>query len=341
MISIIICSKFNTLDTSLKANIQQTIGDVDYEIIHIDNSRNDYNIFQAYNLGVERAKGGILCFMHEDICYHSHDWGRRVEEHFHDEEVGAIGVAGGKYVAKELDWRFYGMHEVALMQGNSTIEQHPQYEIVYYPEGRNDGRLLTSVALLDGVWLCIRKKLFDTIRWDDQTFHDFHLYDSDICMQINSQGSNIYVCHDILIEHKSYGTFTTNYKENLDLFLHKWSDSLPLQKGINISEEDAQKVLRACQKGFEKRLADDLIKIRVIQKTRNRKELLNAEEKAFQNRHNTNFFKSIIKAKHISSSSARCHMHSFLHNSSYSLCTKISIAIKYLWYRKLFPTKQI
>lgn len=95
MISIIICSRKADISRELKDNIAATIG-CEYELCVIDNSRNDYNIFTAYNEGVRRAKGDILCFMHEDILFHSEKWGTIVEEFFLEHaEAGLLGVIGG------------------------------------------------------------------------------------------------------------------------------------------------------------------------------------------------------------------------------------------------------
>ena len=79
MISIVVCSRYPKIDVSLEKNIRDTIGDVQYEIVWIDNSHNQYSIFEAYNEGVSRSKGDYLCFMHEDIVYWSHDWGDLVQ----------------------------------------------------------------------------------------------------------------------------------------------------------------------------------------------------------------------------------------------------------------------
>jgi hypothetical protein len=69
MVSIIICSKYQQLDKQLLLNIQNTIGTA-YEVVNIDNSQHQYSIFEAYNIGVSRAKGEYLCFMHEDVLFH-------------------------------------------------------------------------------------------------------------------------------------------------------------------------------------------------------------------------------------------------------------------------------
>ncbi|MCE5282251.1 MAG: glycosyltransferase family protein, partial [Deltaproteobacteria bacterium] len=77
MISIIICSRDSGALKEVSGNIEETIG-VPYEIIAIDNSRNQYSIFDAYNLGAEQSTFDHLCFMHEDILYHTPHWGSAV-----------------------------------------------------------------------------------------------------------------------------------------------------------------------------------------------------------------------------------------------------------------------
>ena len=161
MISVIICSRREKLDPDLAENIRQTVG-VPYEIIRIDNSHGQYNIFEAYNLGVGRAKGEFLCFMHEDIVFHSNDWGRAVEQYLSKPQVGAIGVAGGNVVLDRFDWRFYGdFYHTYMMQGAFTVTEQPEYTILAYPPPKR--RPLFQVAVIDGVWMCMRRNLFDTV----------------------------------------------------------------------------------------------------------------------------------------------------------------------------------
>jgi glycosyltransferase involved in cell wall biosynthesis len=72
MISIIICSRNLGIDPKLSTNITSTIG-CEYELIVIDNSQNKYSIFQAYNIGIEKSTSEIICFVHEDVLFHSKD----------------------------------------------------------------------------------------------------------------------------------------------------------------------------------------------------------------------------------------------------------------------------
>lgn len=74
MLSLIICSRTPQISEELEKNIAETIG-CEYELVVIDNSKNKYSIFRAYNEGVRLAKGDNLCFMHDDILYKTADWG--------------------------------------------------------------------------------------------------------------------------------------------------------------------------------------------------------------------------------------------------------------------------
>ena len=74
MLSLIICSRTPKISNKLEKNIAETIG-CEYELVVIDNSQNKYSIFSAYNEGVKRARGSVLCFMHDDIIYKTANWG--------------------------------------------------------------------------------------------------------------------------------------------------------------------------------------------------------------------------------------------------------------------------
>ena len=99
MISIIICSRFQSISKELKDNIENTVGVV-HEIICIDNSKSQYDIFSAYNEGVKRSQYPLLCFMHEDILHYTNDWGKLLINHFRDLKVGLIGISGPRFISQ-------------------------------------------------------------------------------------------------------------------------------------------------------------------------------------------------------------------------------------------------
>ena len=222
MISIIVCSRKPDIPDNLKFNVTETIG-VDYELIVIDNSENKYSIFSAYNEGVRRAKYPFLCFMHEDILYHTQDWGTKVIEHFKDDKVGLIGVAGGHYVP-----RLPGSHWSSGITSYNVIHNvdgKQQQDIWRYTKNRYNS---ASAVLVDGLWFCVSKIVMDKVQFDEKTFSGFHCYDADICMQIHKLNYEVRIVFDISVEHFSLGTRNSIWLRNIFMFYKKWKKDLPI-----------------------------------------------------------------------------------------------------------------
>lgn len=237
MISIIICQRTQILPDDLTSNIQQTIG-CDYEIVGIDNSNNQYSIFSAYNEGIQRAKGDILCFMHDDISFmHNRLWGRYVEQLFSEKNnLGALGVAGGHVMPNcPCSWWNSDITSMHIFTPDSNGQPDEAIHREYA-----DSQVTIEVASIDGLWMCIRRSLFDTIRFDDKTFSGFHCYDSDICMQILVAGYQIKVTFEIDILHKGKGNLNAQYYRDIELWHKKWQDHLPIVRGIPITENELE-----------------------------------------------------------------------------------------------------
>ncbi len=231
MISLIICSQYSDISENLKKNIQDTIG-YDYELIVINNSASQYSIFSAYNEGIKRAKGDILCFMHEDILFRTKAWGEKVVNHFSDETIGLLGFAGTHFLPSVPS---YWLDSPFISEYNLTNNGNEVYECIK-TDFFNSNNLIDVVAC-DGFCFFIRKELFTQIQFDDVHYDGFHFYDMDICMQILNTGFRVCLCKDILIEHE--------WVENLDkqgmhlfeytqqLFFDKWKHKFPITIGID------------------------------------------------------------------------------------------------------------
>lgn len=246
MISIIICSREPNIPQELRENVESTIG-CEHEWIIVDNSRNQYNIFQAYNEGVARSTGDILCFMHDDILFHTKNWGKIIECVFADNgRVGAIGVVGA-HLVPDVPAPMWAFQRVSTYKLYSKT--NPSYnEIV--DSGKNDGdngywfgnqqfsqgKPFVQVANIDGLWMCFRHSLFDSIRWDDENYNGFHCYDADISMQINKTGYDIVVTNEVLIEHASPGTLDQKYFNATETWYKKWKNHLPIVRGVSLTQ---------------------------------------------------------------------------------------------------------
>lgn len=252
MISIIVCSRIGNISAEIKQNIAETIG-CEFELTEIDNSDNRYSIFQAYNEGVGRSKGEILCFMHEDVLFRSQGWGTAIVKHFCDcEEIGLIGFAGTHFLPDTpMYWYsspFISQHNLNNDQG--IVEEH------FHEEWFN-GEVLIETVAVDGFCFFVRKALFDRIFFDDKTYNGFHMYDMDICMQVIEAGCKVCVCRSVLPEHcwsenKQFSKRGGDlFFYNLELFSEKWHCRLPIHKGLDLPEEMFDRVNRLCRQSYE------------------------------------------------------------------------------------------
>lgn len=222
MLSIIICSTQPNIPDNLKNNINETIG-VDYELICIDNSKSNHSIFSAYNLGIKESKFSYICLMHQDVFFHSKNWGLTVCEHLEDKKCGLIGVSGGTTVPKiPSPWSFYEITGF-LLQSDKNVTK-PELQI----SGDFNDKNYKNVITLDGVFLCARKELFINIGFDETLFKGFHSYDIDICLQSHFAGFQNRVVNNILLEHRSKGKLDRQWIENSMLLCDKWRNKLPI-----------------------------------------------------------------------------------------------------------------
>jgi len=272
MISVIVCHRDADLLTQFTKNLSETIG-VPYELIVIDNRENAYNIFQAYNEGVKRSRYDLLCFAHEDLLFHSKDWGGRVVDHFESPDVGMIGVVGGNVFPKcPSQWwnsSYLNDHLINLIQHwNSDYTKHighPSKRPIHDGDwsvtrdlSNPTGDVRAPAVALDGLWMCAHRRVFEHCEFDESTFHGFHCYDSDICFQIG-RDYKIYVVYDILMEHLSMGTVAKDWAEAALILARKWKSELPaLAESVNsvsVSKHQAKCLLSYCywvqSKGFD------------------------------------------------------------------------------------------
>jgi glycosyltransferase involved in cell wall biosynthesis len=177
MISIIICSKNQTLLKQVSKNIESTIG-ADYELIVINNSSNEHSLSQAYNKGARQATHEYLLFVHEDLVFHTEDWGRYLVKHLEDPEIALVGVLGctikskcpsGVWVPVE------GVNRMNHLQGKPDGRTEKIYENPF-------DEPVSEVAVLDGMFLATRKEYWEQKPFDEDLLKGFHGYDIDFSL---------------------------------------------------------------------------------------------------------------------------------------------------------------
>ena len=258
MISIVICSRRPDISAELRRNIAESVG-CKYEIIVVDNAQRKYSISQAYNKAVGEANGNVLCFMHDDIVMRTSGWGKTVAEELEDDSIGMIGVAGSHLMpSAPMYWwsspfiaqYSWGIDGAGKTKKNITVDTF-------------NGEL-ADVAVVDGMFFCIPSKLFDTLRFDEALYKDFHAYDMDMSMQVQAMGKRVCVTRGFVVEHLWSESQFQNKKYmdlldgNMELFYEKWKAFLPIVRGLNepkividrvnnlmIAAYDAKKVRRS------------------------------------------------------------------------------------------------
>jgi len=223
MLSIVVCSKNKILPKEFVDNILNTVG-VAYEIITIDNSENRYSIFSAYNQGVVKSKYPYICFVHEDVFFHSVHWGEKVIAHLQNPKTGIIGVAGGDLITRvPASWSGFLSQSKNITQSDRTGKVPTK--TIRIPLNYNHSE--RSVIILDGVFMCMRRDLLDKIHFDEQ-LKGFHGYDFDISIQSTIAGYANQVIYDVDLEHFSRGKTDMAYFRNLIAIFKKWETHLPL-----------------------------------------------------------------------------------------------------------------
>jgi len=79
------------------------------------------------------------------------------------------------------------------------------------------------VVIIDGVFMAIKREVFQKIRFDESCPSKWHFYDLDYSMQCHKAGFKVGV-GDIMITHNSPGltSFTEEFNKGQEWFLNKW-----------------------------------------------------------------------------------------------------------------------
>lgn len=250
MISIIICSRNSELLTNVSESIEQTIG-IPFEIIVMKNHDNKYGICEAYNLGASQSQYPILCFTHEDVLFHTLDWGKKVIEIFNsDSEIGLLGVIGSSFQPNApASWWDTG--ENAIRQRvYQRYEDRVSEEFIHNPKNQ----LLADVVTVDGFWFCTRKLVWKKTPFDQKSFPHFHLYDLDFATQV-FQNYRVCITFDILIEHFSLGNLDRIWRENVMIYHQKWRKKLPLLAD-QLSDEEIEERTFTITRNFTTQLIE-------------------------------------------------------------------------------------
>jgi len=224
LITIVVCSINSELFDALKGSIEKTIGLPDYELIRIDNNVEKLSIAKAYNKGLSQAKNEIVVFVHEDVVFHTQNWGKVLIEQFKcSPKAGIISVAGSTFKLKAPSSWFntpVEFHVKKIIQ--HTHEKGAQYEAIGWEP--NDG-IFKEIAVADGVFLALRK--IKGVSFDERIL-GFHGYDLAISINYKACRYKVFATNKILIEHFSPGVLDRSWIRAMFLISLLYRAQLPV-----------------------------------------------------------------------------------------------------------------
>ena len=226
MLSIIICSIRKELRDQLKKNIRSTIGLDNYEVIVVENEIKKYPIAKAYNIAAKQSKYPFLCFVHEDIIFHTDNWGEVLIKHFETTNARLIGVLGCTIKTKSPGSVY--IYESSFNRQNQLQRYSEKKRVLCHENPLNEQ--VSEVCILDGLFIASTKKAWAETQFSEDYLKGFHGYDIDFSLKNFALGK-VVVVYDILLEHFSFGSFSKEWV-NVQLLLNKkWNKQLPFVAG--------------------------------------------------------------------------------------------------------------
>lgn len=221
MITIIISARNPVPESTLERNIRKTVG-VPIELFMINNSSGANGLASVYNYGAARSRGDILVFMHDDAFFMTENWGVILESLFRqDPKLGVVGVAGTQYLFRDnYSWTAAGR---PFIKGRIVhdLQNGDFFATLFSPEKET-----CEVVACNGVFFAVRRTLLTQFGFDERVFDSYYFHDLDFCMQARKEWKVI-VTGDIVVKHKSTGTYDKAWQHYGHIFMNKWAAELP------------------------------------------------------------------------------------------------------------------
>jgi len=251
MITVIICSIYPERCNRLLENISETIG-TEYETIVFDNRDARWGLCRVYNHCAEKARFPCLCFMHEDLHFGTKNWGQKIIETMERiSGCGVTGFAGGLQACKNFTSWWAGQTRMNVYDGfNGTNHADLKQNYTHHHYANPDAEEFSKVLCVDGLFQCVRKSIWEEIKYDEDSFPGFHFYDVDFSFAVAEKYNN-YVLLNFDVFHDSHGSRNLEYVQNMFIFQNKWKSKLPesinnvLERGKNNTGKELREAFTA------------------------------------------------------------------------------------------------
>jgi GT2 family glycosyltransferase len=217
VISVIFCSIDDRKAQFTETHYRQLLAGEEHEIIVIRDAR---SLAEAYNRGIDRARGDILIFSHDDLEFlQPAGWLAKLTAHL--EAADIVGVAGTRRFSGAA-WAHSGppfnAGQVAEVDGKIA-----SYRILMFSA---PAAHVAGIQALDGLFIAARRSVLDRVRFDAATFDGFHCYDVDFSFSAWRMGFKLAVATDLPVLHASQGSFDDKWRHYAQLLIAKHRDHI-------------------------------------------------------------------------------------------------------------------
>lgn len=196
-VSVIVCSRDEAKLAEVSQHYRGLLGEEGVEIVAIRDAR---SLCEGYNRGVRASTGDLLIFSHDDVEVLAPDLGEQLRRYLDQYDV--IGVAGTTRLIEPL-WDAAGLPYVYGQVAHEDAAAGDFHVAIWGAPTRCVG----GIQALDGCFFACKRQVAESVRFDEQTFDGFHLYDLDFTFSAHLRGFQLAVCNDIPVIHKSIGKF--------------------------------------------------------------------------------------------------------------------------------------
>jgi GT2 family glycosyltransferase len=212
VISVIFCSIDDEKAQFAQLHYRQLLTGREHEIIIIRDAK---SLAEAYNRGIDRARGDILVFSHDDIEFlQPAEWFATLTGHLATADI--VGVAGTRRLSGAA-WAQSGppfnSGQVAEVDGKFA-----KYRVVIFSV---PARLVPGIQALDGLFIAVRRSVCEKLRFDASIFDGFHCYDVDFSFSAWRMGFKLAVATDLPVLHSSQGCFDAKWRHYAELLVAK------------------------------------------------------------------------------------------------------------------------
>lgn len=209
-LSIVCCSIKPEIEARFRAEVARTFADwPGLELRILNDAR---SLAEAYNRGAEAARGDWLVFCHDDIRFLRGDFAARLARAMQRFDV--LGPAGATHL----------VGPAALWGGPRTGRAQVSYPT---PDGRVVATLCgvgtehEPAEALDGLFIAVKRRVWQDVQFDAARFDAFHLYDIDFSLSCQRRGFAVGVAQDLHLLHDSTGNFDERWSAYADRLVRK------------------------------------------------------------------------------------------------------------------------